>query len=65
MYVDDGLDEWISVPINLNSGDEVVAGMLSVDFPDGLEYKECRAGVLFEDMYVTLRFEVTNENYKQ
>ena len=58
--------------------------------PDGLEFKECRAGVLFEemnaaangnvvtcvgnvktladvsadDMYITLRFKVTDDTYK-
>lgn len=90
VYVNDGLDGWISVPINLNTGDAVAAGMLSVDFPSGLEYQECRAGVLFEnvdamatgntvncvgnvselenikaeDMYITLRFKVTDETYE-
>ena len=90
VYVQDGIDGWISVPINLHTGDDVAAGMVSVTVPDGLEFKECRAGVLFEemnaavkgnvvncvgnvkelanvsanDMYITLRFKVTDPTYK-
>lgn len=90
VYVQDGIDGWISVPINLHTGDDVAAGMVSVIVPDGLEFKECRAGVLFEemnavadgnvincvgnvkeltdvsadDMYITLRFKVTDNTYK-
>ena len=90
IYVNDDLDGWISVPVNLHTEAEVAAGMLSVDFPSGLEYKECRAGVVFEemdavaigntvkcvgnideisnvksnDMYITLRFKVTDESYE-
>lgn len=90
IYVQDGIDGWISVPVNLHTEAEVAAGMLSVDFPSGLEYKECRAGVVFEemdavaigntvkcvgnideisnvksnDMYITLRFKVTDESYE-
>ena len=90
VYVQDGIDGWVSVPINLHTGDDVAAGMVSVTVPDGLEFKECRAGVLFEemnavvngnvvncvgtvknladvqadDMYITLRFQVTDNTYK-
>ena len=90
VYVQDGIDGWISVPINLHTGQDVAAGMVSVNVPDGLEFKECRAGVLFEemnaasngnvvtcvgnvktladvsadDMYITLRFKVTDNTYK-
>lgn len=90
VYVQDGIDGWVSVPINLHTGDDVAAGMVSVTIPDGLEFKECRAGVLFEemnavadgnvincvgnvkeltdvsadDMYITLRFKVTDNTYK-
>lgn len=90
VYVQDGIDGWISVPINLHTGDDVAAGMVSVTVPEGLEFQECRAGVLFEemnaaangnvvncvgnvktladvsadDMYITLRFKVTDNTYK-
>lgn len=90
VYVQDGIDGWVSVPINLHTGDDVAAGMVSVTVPDGLEFKECRAGVLFEEMnavadgnvincvgnvkeltdvsadnmYITLRFKVTDNTYK-
>lgn len=90
IYIQDGIDRWVSVPINLHTGDDVAAGMVSVTVPDGLEFQEYRAGVLFEemnavadgnvincvgnvkeltdvpadDMYITLRFKVTDNTYK-
>jgi hypothetical protein len=89
VYVQDGIDGWISVPIHLHTRDDVAAGMVSVTVPDGLEFRECRAGVVFEemnvavdgnvvncvgnvkeladvqadDMYITLRFKVTDTTY--
>ena len=90
VYVQDGIDGLISVPINIHTRAEVAAGMLSVDFPSGLQYKECCAGTVFKemdamavgntvkcvgnvedianvpsnDMYITLRFKVTDENFE-
>ena len=89
VYVQDGIDRWISVPVNLHTGADIAAGMVSVTVPDGLEFKECRPGVLFDemnvavngnvvncvgnvknladvqanDMYITLRFKVTDSTY--
>lgn len=91
VYVQDGLDGWISVPVSLHTGTNVAAGILSVTFPEGLEYKGFCEGKVFEemdaavngntvkcvgnvdtasdgtipnvsadDMYITLRFKVTD-----
>ncbi len=54
VYVNDGLDGFISVPVNLHTGAQVAAGMVSVTVPAGegytLEYQECRPGRVFSEM---------------
>ena len=93
VYVEDGLKNYISVPINLHNVTEgVAAGVLEVDYDETkLRYVECLTGRVFEemvvaeketdsnksvrcvgnvtelanvkedDMYITLRFDVTAE----
>lgn len=51
VYVNDGLDGWISVPVNLHTGADVAAGLVDVGFDSSyLEYQECRAGRVFEEV---------------
>lgn len=50
VYVNDGLDGWVSIPVNLHTGANVAGGMVSVTVPEGLEYKECRTGRVFTEM---------------
>lgn len=51
VYVQDGIDGWISVPVSLHSCDAIAAGMLNVGFDSqNLEYKGYRAGRVFEEM---------------
>lgn len=51
VYVRDGLDGWISIPVNLHTGNEVAAGLVDVGFDSNyLEYQECRAGRVFEEV---------------
>lgn len=50
VYVQDGLDGWISLPISLHTGADVAAGVLSVTFPEGLEYKGFCEGKVFKEM---------------
>ena len=51
VYVQDGIDGWISVPIALHSGDGVAAGTLNVGYDNQkLEYKGYRAGTVFSEM---------------
>lgn len=51
VYVNDGLDGWISVPINLHTGANVAAGLLDVGFNSQfLEYQGYRRGRVFEEM---------------
>ena len=56
VYVQDGLDGWISVPINLHTGVQVAAGMLEVIVPRSenytLTYQECRVGRVFSEVTV-------------
>ena len=51
VYVQDGLDGWVSVPVSLHSGDGVAAGTLNVGYDNQkLEYKGYRAGTVFSEM---------------
>ena len=51
IYVNDGLDGWISIPVNLHTGADVAAGLVDVGFDnEKLEYKEYRAGRVFEEV---------------
>lgn len=51
VYVNDGLDGWISVPVNLHTGADVAAGLVDVGFDSGnLEYQGYRAGRVFEEV---------------
>lgn len=59
VYVNDGIDGWVSIPVNLHTGAQVAAGMVSVNVPTSddytLVYKECRAGRVFEDMTAAIK----------
>ena len=54
VYVNDGLDGWVSIPVNLHTGASVAGGLVSVEVPTSkdytLVYKECRAGRVFSEM---------------
>lgn len=54
VYVQDGIDGWVSIPVNLHTGVNVAGGMVSVTVPTGedytLTYKECRPGRVFSEM---------------
>ena len=51
VYVNDGLDGWISIPVNLHNGASVAAGLVDVGFDsDYLQFEECRAGRVFEEV---------------
>ena len=54
VYVNDGIDGWVSIPVNLHTGANIAGGMLSVKVPTGegytLTYQECRPGRVFTEM---------------
>lgn len=51
VYVNDGLDGWISIPVNLHTGADVAAGLVDVEFDsNNLEYQEYRAGRVFDEV---------------
>ncbi len=50
VYVNDGLDRWVSIPVNLHTGANVAGGMISVTVPEGLQYQQCRAGRVFTEI---------------
>lgn len=51
VYVNDGLDNWVSIPINLHNGATIAAGLVDVGFDSSiLKYEECRAGRVFEEV---------------
>lgn len=61
VYVRDGLDGWISVPVNLHTGASVGAGLVSVEFDNTkLQYQECRAGSVFEKVVTDARGNTVN-----
>ena len=52
-HVEDGLNGYINVPVNLKSADDVAAGMLSVDcsaLPEGYKLKDVEPGAAFPEM---------------
>lgn len=50
VYVNDGLEGWVSIPVNLHTGANIAGGMVSVTVPEGLQYQEYRAGRVFSEM---------------
>lgn len=54
VYVQDGIDGWVSIPVNLHTGVNVAGGIVSVSVPTGdgytLVYQECRPGRVFSEM---------------
>lgn len=59
VYVNDGIDGWISIPVNLHTGASVAGGMISVKVPTGegysLTYQECRPGRVFSEMTAAIK----------
>ena len=56
VYVRDGIDGIVSIPVNLATIHDVAAGVLEVEFDSGiLEYKECRAGNIFQEVDASVR----------
>lgn len=57
-HVEDGLEGYINVPVNLKSVDDVAAGVLSVDYsalPDGYVLKDVERGADFPEMDYTVK----------
>ena len=50
VYVEDGINGWVSVPVNLHTGVGVTAGMVSISIPEGLEYQGFRNGKVFDEV---------------
>ena len=54
VYINDGIEGWVSIPVNLKTATDVAGGMISITVPTSedykLTYKECRVGRVFTEI---------------